>query len=77
MVRTLVSLHEEDKKWLENYGHLKHSSTAEIIRLAIKQYKETAQNEVGSSILNETAGMWKKRNGDGLKYVDQLRKEWE
>ncbi len=77
MVRTLVSLHEEDKNWLDNYSHKKHSSIAEVIRSAIKQYKKTVQTEADKSVFSETAGLWKSQNEDGLKYVERLRQEWE
>ena len=77
MIRTLVSLHEEDKNWLDNYSHLKHSSIAEVIRTAIKQYKENVQSKEEKSIFTDTAGLWKEHNEDGLKYVEKLRQEWE
>ena len=77
MIRTLISLPEEDKAWLENYSHAKHKSVAAVIRSAIKQYKVIVGEEENDSLLAETSGLWKNRDEDGLHYVSRLRGEWE
>ena len=39
MVRTIVSIEEEDKRWLDRYSDRHDRSTAETIRLAIKEFQ--------------------------------------
>lgn len=77
MTRTIITLPDELKEWLDNYSHIHHQSLAETIRCAIKEYKKNKQDEVKNDILYKTSGIWKNRKIDGLEYVENLRKEWE
>lgn len=77
MVRTIISISEEDKKWLDNYSHHNRQSSAETIRSAIKYLRERADHDLTDTIIKETAGIWKTRGVDGLQYVTELREDWE
>ena len=74
-VRTIITLSEEDKKWLESYSSLHHMSVAEAIRRGIKKLKEAEFYENYKSLVLNSKGLWKK--GDGLTYQRQIRSEWE
>ena len=77
MTRTIITLSDDDKAWLNNYSSLKHESVAEIIRTAIKIYRKTIHGNLGAGMLSKTAGLWKARNIDGINYVNKLREEWD
>ncbi len=77
MTRTIISISDEDKKWLENYSRTHRQSAAETIRCAIKQYQLSVKKNEGKRILRNTAGIWKDKNVDGLDYVETLRNEWD
>ena len=57
MIRTLITLSQEDKDWLDNYSHLNHQSTAETIRQAIQGFHEEVKKENRKKILNSTSGL--------------------
>jgi hypothetical protein len=77
MTRTIISLPEDEKKWLENYGRRHRISSAEVIRRAIKAYR-TRKSEKGlAGVLRNTAGAWTSVNGDSRDVVEAMRKEWE
>jgi hypothetical protein len=77
MLRTIITIAEEDKKWLESYSRRAQVSSAEIIRRAIKEYRRCADKGSLKRVLRETAGKWKSVKGDSQNYVDKLRREWE
>jgi len=76
MVRALISLSKEDKHWLENYGARRRQSFAETVRTAIRQFRKQQKTQDCRSILTQTAGLWRGRKVDGLKYVQKIRSEW-
>ena len=73
-VRTIITLSEEDKKWLESYSNLHHISVAEAIRRGIRKLKEAEFYENYQTLVLNSKGLWKE--GDGLAYQKQLRSEW-
>lgn len=77
MVRTVVSLEEEDKAWLDRKAEVEQVSMAEIIRRAVRRYREEGDPEARSlhRLLAETSGIW--TEGDGLAYQRRIRGEWE
>ena len=78
MIRTVISLDNQEKKWLDKVAKANDVSMAEIIRLAIKEYKNKNAGLVASDIdalLEKTKGCWTKQ--DGLTYQRQLRDEWD
>jgi hypothetical protein len=77
MTRTILSLPEDEKKWVESYGRRHRISNAEVIRRAIREFR-LKKPEIGlTAVLRATAGAWTSVKGDSRDYVDALRKEWE
>jgi hypothetical protein len=77
MTRTILSLPEDEKKWLESYGRRHRISGAEVIRRAIREFRLMKPDKDLASVLRETAGAWTSIKGDSRDYVDKLRKEWK
>lgn len=73
--RTIITLPEEDKIWLESYSKTYQVSVAEAIRRGIKQLKESMAKKTYNTLVQNTRGVWQK--GDGLKYQKKIRSEWE
>jgi len=73
--RTIITLPEEDKLWLESYSKAYRISVAEAIRQGIKGLKESMAQSTYDTLVQNTRGVWKK--GDGLKYQERIRSEWE
>ena len=72
--RTIITISEEDKQWLEHYSSLHRVSMAEAIRQGIRKLKEAELMENYQTIVKNTRGLWKK--GDGLAYQKKIRTEW-
>ena len=72
--RTIITLPEEDKGWLESYGKAYDVSIAEAIRRGIRKLREESTSETYKILIKKTRGLWKK--GDGLRYQNKLRSEW-
>ena len=77
MIRTVISLDEESKEWLDQQARAENVSTAEINRTAVRKYRDEKKREALplSEFLTQTSGMWK--GEDGLVYQRRLRKEWQ
>jgi hypothetical protein len=73
-IRTIITLSEEDKRWLESYSNAHQVSLAEAIRQGIRRLKDAELKETYRVLVNSTKGLWKK--GDGLKYQRKIRSEW-
>jgi len=76
MVRTVVSLEEGDKRWLDERAHEEGVPMTELIRRAVHLLRQQgARKRPGlEELLDQTAGAWK--HGDGLKYQEKIRREW-
>ncbi|MEI8313242.1 MAG: CopG family transcriptional regulator [Verrucomicrobiota bacterium] len=76
MVRTIIGLDPEEKRWLDHRAREERVPMAEIVRRAIHQLRaETERREPPfDQTLEKTAGIWRK--GDGLAYQDKMREEW-
>jgi hypothetical protein len=72
--RTIITLPDEDKVWLEGYSRTRNISMAEAIRQGIRKLKESMQPDNYRNVLNQTKGKWKA--GDGLEYQKKIRSEW-
>jgi|GEM_PF-336030 len=72
--RTIITISEKDKGWLESFSKARGISMAEAIRQGIAQLKEKEAKNIYRTLVEETSGMWKK--GDGLAYQEKLRSEW-
>lgn len=77
MIRMIISLDEESKEWLDQQAREEHVSTAELIRTALRKYREEKKREAlpYGDLLKETSGIWK--GGDALAYQRRLRQEWQ
>ncbi len=76
MVRTVISLDDDDKRWLDERAKREGVAMTELVRRAIALLRERDRRDDPSwtEILDRTRGLWKK--GDGLKYQERLRREW-
>ena len=73
-IRTIITLSEEDKRWLESYSNAHQVSLAEAIRQGIRRLKDAELKETYRVLVQSTKGLWKR--GDGLKYQREIRSEW-
>ncbi len=76
MIRTVISISEDDKKWLEERAAEEGIPMTEVVRRALHlmQEVEKRQKPPVETLLARTKGLWKK--GDGLDYQRRLRDEW-
>ncbi len=73
MTRTIISLEQEDKAWLDRKAQESGVPMAEIVRQAVRRMRQ--QEEAAfDKVLKETSGIW--RAGEGLDYQQRLREEW-
>ena len=74
MTRTIISLDDDMKHWLEQ--HSKHAgvSMAELIRSALRLLQAQEQKTF-EDLLAKTSGTW--TQGDGLDYQTAIRAEWD
>jgi len=72
--RTIITLSDKDKVWLESFSKAKGISMAEAIRQGIARLKQSEGKNTYLMLVEETGGIWKK--GDGLAYQEKLRFEW-
>ncbi len=73
--RTIITISDMEKRWLMNYTKTHGISMAEAVRRGIACLKASQSLASYQKIVNQTKGIWLK--GDGLKYQEQLRSEWE
>jgi len=73
--RTIVTISDLEKRWLMNYTKTHGISMAEAIRRGIACLKTTKSSDSYQKVVNQTKGIWLK--GDGLRYQEKLRSEWE
>jgi len=76
MVRTVVSLEEKDKRWLDERAETEGVPMTEIVRRAVRLLREQSRRQRPGldDLLRKTAGIWKL--GDGLKYQEKMRRGW-
>lgn len=79
MIRTLISLEEEDKRWLDRKAKEDGMTMAQLVRIAVSRYREQCEREAMApslaELLRRTSGLSK--GGDGLEEQVHLRDEWE
>ncbi|MGM0427028.1 MAG: hypothetical protein ACQEQ7_07310 [Thermodesulfobacteriota bacterium] len=73
--RTIITLSEEDKIWLESYSKALNISVAEAIRQGIGRLREAKMQEGYERLVDNTRGLWNK--GNGLKCQMNFRAEWD
>jgi predicted transcriptional regulator len=78
MIRAIISLDPEEKRWLQRMARKQDISMTAIIRNIIKEYrvqnKELALTKI-DALLAQTKGIWK--DSDGSTYQHNIRKEWD
>ena len=79
MKRTIISIHEDDERWLNEYSRKHHCPRTKVIRDALGEYRRKHQLQGLSykEIIKKTCGLGKGRLGDAVKYVREIRSEWE
>ena len=73
--RTIITISDVEKRWLMNYTKAHGISMAEAVRRGIACLRVSQSSTSYQKMVNQTKGIWSK--GDGLKYQEQLRSEWE
>ena len=76
MMRTVISISEDDKKWLEECADEEGIPMTEVVRRALHLMQEVEKREKPptETLLARTKGLWKQ--SDGLEYQRRLRDEW-
>lgn len=76
MVRTVISLDESDKRWLDQQAALQHVPMTEVVRQAVQALRSVRQQNGDDfqALLASTAGIW--QHGDGLPWQQGVRDEW-
>lgn len=77
MLRTIITLSQDLKMWLDRYSREKKQSTAETIREALTEYKKKKSEEKSQDIFLSTSGLWKERKLNSKDYAEKIRNEWE
>ncbi len=78
MVRTVISLEDEEKAWLDEKARETGQPMTAIVRAAIARYRSQDRRRgvpALSDLLARTRGIWKR--GDGLAYQRRIRSEWK
>lgn len=76
--RTIVNLSNEDKSWLDSRARTEGVPMTELVRRAVHEYRERCgrgQPRELDELLEQTRGCW--RQGDGMRYQEFLRDDWE
>ncbi len=76
MVRTVIALDKDDKRWLDRKAAQEGVPMTELIRRAVRLLRAQTPAEHPSlpHLLQATAGLWKR--GDALRYQRRIRREW-
>jgi len=72
--RTIITIPEKDKAWLEVFSKARGISLAEAIRRGIAGLKQKEERNIYQKLVEETRGIWRK--GEGLAYQERMRSEW-
>ncbi|MGH7338000.1 MAG: ribbon-helix-helix domain-containing protein [Myxococcota bacterium] len=76
MTRTVISLEDADKEWLDRRANEEGVPMTELVRRAVRLLKEQTPVDERSRVdlLAATRGIWKQ--GEGLAYQERLRADW-
>lgn len=72
--RTIVTISEQEKRWLTAYSSRHDVSLAEAIRRGIACLKSVEGDVTYRRLVQNTKGIW--RQGDALAYQNKIRSEW-
>ena len=78
MVRTIISLDESDKRWLDSRARAERRTMTQVVREAIRYFRMEAgkagKGKPGlKDVLKLTKGTWSK--GDAVAWVRKMRAE--
>jgi hypothetical protein len=73
--RTIITISEQEKRWLAAYSGLHGVSLAEAVRRGIACLKATEGDEAYRKIVQSSRGVWNR--GDALRYQEEIRAEWD
>jgi hypothetical protein len=76
MVRTIVTIDESHKRWLDKYSQRHHQSAAQTIRQAIQEFQNKIRKSEYQGIVRGTSGLFKDGE-DSVAYTRRIRKEWD
>jgi hypothetical protein len=76
VVRTVISLSQEDKDWLDRKAQEEGVPMTQLVRRAVVLLREQLEKDPPTfeQLLEKTGGSWP--HGDGLEYQRELRNEW-
>jgi hypothetical protein len=77
LVRTVISLQDRQKAWLDQQAALRRVSMSSLIRQAVTEFRVRERRRAKvpfKEVLARTAGIW--QAGDGLEYQERIRGEW-
>ena len=80
MIRTVISIDDDEKLWLDRKAKEEGTTMTEVVRQAIRQYRMGGRKSAGrgktyAEILQLSKGTW--TQGDAVAWVRKLRaKEW-
>jgi phosphopantothenoylcysteine synthetase/decarboxylase len=74
MIRTVISLDPEDKRWLDRKAKRENVTMTELVRRAVRKMRQEEEPSF-EEILERSRGTWK--HGDGLEYQIRIREEWD
>lgn len=74
MIRTIISIDDEDKSWVEHFARASGVTQTEVFREAIRRMRREEEESI-DSLLADTKRTWKE--GDGLIYQRRIRGEWQ
>jgi hypothetical protein len=73
--RTIITISEQEKRWLAAYSGSHGVSMAEAVRRGIACLKVAEGHEAYRKLVQDSRGVWMR--GDALRYQDEIRSEWE
>ena len=80
MVRTIISIDDDEKSWLDRRAKEQGTTMTEVVRQAIRQYrmggrKSSGKGQTYAEILKLSKGTWSQ--GDAVEWVRKQRaEEW-
>lgn len=78
MPKTLINLDADDKAWLDREARRRKLPRTELVRQAVRDFRLREQSRGRPALaeaLTRTSGLW--RRGDGLRWQQRLRDEWQ
>lgn len=76
MIRTIISITDEEKAWLDRRAREEGVTMTELVRRSIALYREIADpaDSEFAATLSDTEGIW--AGIDALAYQQSMREEW-